>query len=285
MSANTNGITLGMPAFLTTAAPSSSMASYWQNLDQLNNTTTTMVQSNSFYVFPISIPYAVSFSYVRFLASINFTSTSIATSAVNNVTGASTAFSETVQWNALFYTAGAGANSRSLQELCSSSAGLTWAASVSQASTSNATNQSFTQRITFPNEGAITANTSTQYSVSATNGPISTTQWSNLSAQRFLDIPFATSLSAGAYWVAFNRISGTVGGKNMDCNATIYGVSNTNMTWANMNSASNVSNPGPFIGLGLWTQVNAATSASIGLANISEQSSYMMPFVQLIRQA
>lgn len=259
--------------------------SYWANLDQFNNATTTMVQSNSFYVFPVTIPQNVAAGYLRLLGSFNFTSTTIATSAVNNATGASTAFSETVAWNAVFYSVGAGANSRSLQYIASSSAGLTWAASVSQASTSNASRQSFTQAITFPNEGGNNASVTTQYSVSATNGPISTTQWSNLSAQRYLDIPFASTFTAGNYWLAINRFSGTVGGKNMDCNASIYGVSNTNLTFANLNSATNVSNAFPFMGCGLWTQAAAGTSASIPFANISATTSYMIPFVQLIKQA
>jgi hypothetical protein len=282
---NTSGLSLAVPAFLTTAAQSSALMSYWANLPALEATTTTMCQSNSFYVFPITLDNNMSISYARLLASFNFTSTSIATSAVNNATGASTAFSETIAFNILLYTAGTGGSSRSLQEVYSTSAGMTWAVSVSQASTSNATNQSISQIITYPSLGFTTATASTQYSVSTTLGPISTTQWSNLSAQRFLDIPFATSLSAGNYWMALNRFSGTVGGKNLDVNATSYGLSQQNLSFADMNVATNLTNCAPQYGLGLWTQANAATSASIGLANVSATTSYMVPMVQFIRQA
>jgi len=281
---NTSGLSLAVPAFLTTAAQSSALMSYWANLPALEATTTTMCQSNSFYVFPITLDNNMSISYARLLASFNFTSTSIATSAVNNATGASTAFSETVAFNILLYTAGTGGSSRSLQEVYSTSAGMTWAVSVSQASTSNATNQSISQIITYPSLGFTTATASTQYSVSTTLGPISTTQWSNLSAQRFLDIPFATSLSAGNYWMALNRFSGTVGGKNLDVNATSYGLSQQNLSFADMNVATNLTNCAPVFGLGLWTQANAATSASIGMANVSATTSYMIPMVQFIRQ-
>lgn len=320
---NTSGMTLGVPSFLTTAALSqdsskyagtnfatttgggvtiggtmntsgltlavpsiqNNVASLWANFPALLVTGTTMAQSNSWYVFPITLAHHISASYIRLLASFNFTSTTIATSAVNNVTGASTAFSETVAFNAVIYRLGIGGNSRSLQEQFSASAGLTWAVSVSQASTSNASQQSITQRLTFPNEGFTTATTSTQYSVSATNGPISTTQWSNFTAQRFLDIPFATSMTMGNYWVAINRFSGTAGGFAIDCNATLFGNTQQNLTFANLNSATNLSNAAPQPGVGVWTTNVAATSSSIALASISVTTSYVIPMMQMINQA
>jgi hypothetical protein len=222
---------------------------------------------------------------MRFLGSMAFVSTTIATSAVNNATGASTAFSETVQWNAVIYSAGTGASSRSLQYVTSASAGLTWAASVSQASTSNATNQSLTQKLTYPAEGFNTANISTQYSVSATNGPISTTQWTAFTAQGFLDIPFAASLSAGNYWMAINRFSGTVGGKNLDYNATIYGNSQQNVSFRVLGAQTDRSNCPPQMGLGVWTTNAANTTSSIAFASISATTSHMIPLVQFIYQA
>lgn len=287
---NSNGVSFGLSTSnngqqTVTASVNNSTISYWANIDEFQGTQTTMAQSNSFYVFPITIPRPVSASYLRLLGSINFTSTTIATSAVNNATGASTAFSETVQFNAVLYSVGAGASSRSLQYVYSNSAGITWAASVSQASTSNASNQSITQGITYPNEGANTANLTTQYSVSTSNGPISTTQFSNLSAQRFVDIPFATLITPGNYWLALNRISGTVGGKNMDVNATVYGNSQQNLTFGNIGVATNLSNAAPQIGIGLWTTNAAQTTSSIAFASVSATTSYMIPFVQLIRQA
>lgn len=277
ISLSTNGSTISISNL--------QMASYWANLPTLINSTTTMCQSNSFYVLPLVLPFNISVSYLRFLASMAFTSTSIGTSAVNNVTGASTAFSETVQWNAVLYTALTGASSRSLGYYYSNSAGATWAASVSQASTSNASNQSISQSYIYPSEGANTATFSTQYSVSTSNGPISTTHFTAFTAQRFLDIPFATSLSAGNYWLAFNRISGTVGGKNIDNNATIYGNSQQNLSFGNFGAATNVSNCPPQLGLGLWTTNAANTTSSIAFASISATSSYGLPLVQLIRQA
>jgi hypothetical protein len=277
---NTSGVSVNVPS-----APGVSTASNWANFPMLIHTTTTMCQSNTSYVVPLHIPYCLSASYIRLLGSFNFTSTSIATSAVNNATGASTAFSKTVAWNAVLYSAGQGANSKVLQYVASGSAGLTWAVSVSQQSTSNASRCSITQIITYPSEGFITANVSTQYSVTATNSPISTTQWSNLTASRYLDIPFANSVAGVNYWLAINRVSGTAGGKNMDCNASIIGMSQTNLTFAHLNAASNLSNVGPQIGLGVITLAAAGTSSSLSMSNISATTSNQIPWVQFIRQA
>jgi hypothetical protein len=285
---NTSGVTIGYPNWLTTAAQSSNLLSYYANFSEIRILRSSMFQSNTFGIFPVTIPYGLSIGYLRMLASCIFTSTTIATSAVNNATGASTAFSETMQVNAVLYTMGAGANSRSLQYIYSSSAGLTWAVSVSQASTSDATNCSITQAITFPNEGFTTNSVTTQYSVSATNSPISTTQWSNLSASRYLDIPFATSLPAGNYWLALNRFSGTVGGKNLDVNfSTFCGTGMVNV-FGNMNSVTNSSNVYPFIGLGSWTTDVANTTSSIQLAAVSQVVGTNMAggaYLQFIRQA
>ena len=281
---NTSGLSLGVPAYLTTAASSSAMRSYWANLPGPDNTTTTMCQSNTWYVFPLSIDGNISASYLRLLASFNFTSTTIATSAVNNATGASTAFQESVGFYAVLYTVGTGASSQSLQSVSSTYAGLTWAVSVSQASTSNASRQSISQAITYPSLGFTTATISTQYSVSATNGPISTTQWTNLSGLRYLDIPWQSSISAGNYWLGLNRFSLTTGGKNMDVNATSYGVTQINLTWADLNAATNVSNCAPQPGLGIWTTTIAQTTPSIAFSNMSAIFSYMIPMVQFIRQ-
>jgi methionine-rich copper-binding protein CopC len=275
---------MGVPAFLTTAAVAPTPLSYFANFFNLPNYVISMNQSNSFYVAPITVPFNISISYLRFLGSASFTSTTIATSGVNNATGASTAFSETIAHNVVLYTVGTGASSRSLQEVYSTSAGLTWAVSVSQASTSNASNQSITQRMTYPIEGFTTSTFSTQYSVSTSNGPISTTQFSLFSNQKYLDIPFATSLSAGNYWLALNRITGTVGGKNMDYGISTVGTSQSLVTWGLLGLAANVSNP--FIyGLGVWTTNVAQTTASIAFNAITMTQSYFLPFVNFINQA
>lgn len=286
----TNGISMGIPAYITTSvAGAQATLSFWANLPFMYSTAnwtsfTNVSDSNSFYVFPLSIGYNVSASYLRMPATVAIVSTTIATSAVNNVTGASTAFSETVAFNAVLYTVGTGANSRSLQYVFSTSAGVTWAVSVSQASTSNASRQSITQAITFPNEGASTNNLTTQYSVSSTNGPISTTQWSNFTGQRFLDIPFDTYISQGIYWLAVNRMRGTVGSKNIDFHPMLHGQIQPNLIFGNMGFTTNFSNAGWQLLIGSWTTTIAKTTSSIAFSDVLEIGSFPLPLVQLIRQ-
>ena len=289
---NSNSISFGIGTGASAGVITASMAmapflSYFANMPYYPNVSlpTSTADSNTFQVFPITIPSNISIGYLRLAVIGIFTTTTIATSAVNNATGASTAFSQTMAMNAVLYTVGTGANSRSLQYVYSTSAGLTWAVSVSQASTSNASRQSFTQRFTFPAEGFTTATTSTQYSTTATNGPITSFGGWNLDGNRFLDIPFATSLSAGNYWMAVNRITGSVGGKNNDFNYKTYGVNQSNISLGVVGVATNVSNCAFQIGLGSWTTNAAQTTSSIAFASISASTSYWLPYVQFINQA
>ena len=71
----------------------------------------------------------------------------------------------------------------------------------------------------------------------------------------------------------------------MDMNATTYGESQQNLSFADMNVATNLSNCAPQYGLGLWTTNAAGTTASIAFASVSATTSYMIPFLQFIRQA
>lgn len=262
--------------------------SYFANFGmQTSLAAASQSRDNSFYIFPISVPNNVSVAYARFIASFDFISTTIATSAVNNVTGASTAFNQTQAVNFVMYSMGTGANSRSLQYVNSASAGFTWAVSVSQQSTTNATQQSITQAITFPNEGNNTGNVTTQYSVSTTNGPISTTQWSRLSSYRWLDIPLATLVSPGVYFVAVNRMSGSVGSKSIDYHLTMLGSPGLAPAIGNINSSVQFSNRQPPIGLGTWTTNVTQTTSSIALSDMGVYAGtqMVMPYLMFVRQA
>lgn len=291
---NTNGVSFGYDGTNITASVATTYQtlaqatlSHFANFFAFTNTSASAVQSNTFYVVPLSIFDYVSASYIRLHGSVSFVSTTIATSAVNNVTGASTTFNETLALNAVLYSQGKGASSRSLQYVASGSAGMTWAVTVSQQSTSNASRCSITQAITFPNEGFTTDNVTTQYSVSATNSPISTTQWSNLSSWRYIDIPFDTLVSPGNYYMALNKMSGSAGSKSNDINISSVGYAVLLNSFGNMNSALNSSNWAMPQGIGSWTTNVAQTTSSIALVSISMQNAVnpFMPFVMLRREA
>lgn len=284
---NSNNVSFGLNGSTITAS-AEGHESYWCNIPLLQNSTSTMCQSNSFYVFPIFVPYYLSCSYIRLMGSIALTSTSIATTGVTNTNGTSSAFSKTVQVNAVIYSQNVGASSKSLIYVASGSAGFTWAASVTQASTSNATqtniSQTISQAITYPGEGLNTANSGTQYNVTTSNSPISST-WGSFTGLKYLDIPFENSLAPGNYWVALNRFSGTVGGKNLDMNFTTYGMSQSNLSFGAIGAGTNISMVNPFMGVGVWTTNVANTSSSMAFTRISNTTSCMIPIIQFIRQA
>ncbi len=282
---NTSGLSMGVPAYLTTAEQSRQPLSYWANFAAYVGGQTTGAISNTFYVFPITIQEKLSIGYLRMLGLGAFTTTTLATSAVNNATGASTAFSLTCAMNAVLYTVGTGANSRSLQEVYSSSAGLSWGVTVSQASTSNASNQTVSEIMSFPREGTTTFVSSTTYNTTATTCPILTTDFGANQGNRFIDIPFSTSLSAGNYWMALNRISGTVGGKNIDWGWSTLAMTQFANSWGGQALGVNVSNEGPQFGIGNWTTNVAQTTSSIAFASITVTTSYYVPYVQFVNQS
>jgi hypothetical protein len=115
-------------------------------------------------------------------------------------------------------------------------------------------------------------------------------QISNFTALRFIDVPFATSLSAGAYWMLYGsstRLSttGTANMSTLRILASNIGVSQPNQIFNLMGRAANNSVQ-PQIGLGNYsTNSIGATVASVALANISSRASNPQLFFQMIRQA
>lgn len=108
---------------------------------------------------------------------------------------------------------------------------------------------------------------------------------------RWLDIPFAVSLSAGNYWLALGRSTNSatqagnvnLGGASMGM--SLIGISQNNLSFAFPGGATNSSIPlQP--GLGSWS-TNAAvmSSSSLQLASISAASSGPKPYFQMMRFA
>jgi hypothetical protein len=275
---NTLGLNLGIPAYIT--SPPATF-SYMDNIDQIANTATTVAQGSTAYVWPVNIDVPMSVSYARLLGSANFTGTNLPVS--NPAT--STAFNETVNWNLVLYSALSGANSLSLGSVTSAQAGLSWSVTVSVVTTGNTTNNNYTvtEALVYPVTGGTASVTTTYAAASVTIIPIST-GWASVTGNVFLDVPLACSLSAGDYWLAFNRQSGSVGGKSNDYNISIYGVSQAALSFAQMGAASAASWCGPQLGLGSVTVAATTTSASLAFANITANASYLMPFIAFYRR-
>lgn len=237
----------------------------------------SMGGGSSNIVFPFLMPQDGSFSYVRMPVSMSLATTTFTTGAAGY--GSSVAQSNTVWFN--IYTQGTGANSRSIQYLTQAS--TTWAMQISYSGT--ASTHSVSYNVTFPAEAGVSSSTqmTTSGATSSVNAvPAST---SNFQAMRYFDMPFATSLSAGNYFVAIQRSSTTAGGSNIGLGVSALMVTQHNSTIALPNNASNSSNHlVPYVGS--WsTNTLGATTSSIARANVSTSASHPIPIFQMIREA
>jgi hypothetical protein len=256
---------------------------------------------SSHYVFPFVVPQAVSASYIRMPISANIYSNEWVytwNSTIATGTTVSSSFTDWNTFNAVIFTQNIGASSRSLALIASGSAGWTLAFVAAAPNWGKAgRSYSISQSITFPSEGANTANTtysySTGYSANSSSGSVFnySTNFANFTGWRNMDIPFATSLSAGNYWMAINHKTSNSGDAfTSAANATMFiGMTNivlsqTNQAIGNFNAATN-SSLQLQIGLGSWSTNAIQTTASIALANISSVASQLRPYFQMVRQA
>lgn len=231
-----------------------------------------------------NLPHAGSFSFLRIPVLMTTNQTTIATTAATrNVSGAIYS-----TWNAVVYSLGTGASSRSLQSVASGSSPFTFMNSLSIAV--NGTQYSVTQGYSYQAEGGA-ANLTTQYSISNTNYSLTTNQIAtNFSTARFLDINFANSLSAGPYWLVFGYSSSSAtnsAGAWTDCNVRYsnhYGASGQTTNWGVMGS-TNYASGGANLGVGSFSTAGGGTTASIPISAISSSASHVVPMFQLLRSA
>lgn len=183
---------------LSIAAPGGGVAvtasAYGNNFGGISGSNGNFLQDRYSQCISFNLPYYLSASFLRLAATMADQSTTIATTGAS-MSASADAYST---WNAVVYSMGTGASSRSLMFVASGSCGWTQRNSISVAA--NGTQGSYTQAMTYQIEGN-SASISTQYSISDTNYPFSSTLFSGVSSARYLDIPFANSLSPGPYWL------------------------------------------------------------------------------------
>ena len=260
------------------SGPAAQYISYYQNVPAMNATiTTTGGGGSSQIVFPFFMPEEGSFSYLRMPVSMSLASTTFTTGAAGY--GSSVAQSNTIWMN--IYTRGTGASSRSAQWVTSGS--TTWAFQISYSGTSSTHSVSY--NVTFPGEGGVSSSTqmtTTQASASINEVPAGT---SNFQSFRFIDMPFAASLSEGNYVAAIQRSSTTAGGSNINLGIShlMYSQHNSSIAFPGVASNATVQLQ-PYNGV--WsTNSNGATTSSIALSLISTIASHPLPIFQLIREA
>lgn len=253
--------------------------------DLYQGTSSTTLGNRSMMIQPFVVGNAVSGSYLRHLVSLPaFGSSTQATTANATITN---------DWYATFYanifTAGTGANSKSLQVLYNVTAGMThrWMYTI------NAGSESVVWQITYPQAGANTNNDGLSYSQTSANINWSTTgNQSRYTGLRWLDLPFASSLSPGPYWIQFQRStnSATTGGNmanstGLTTNMTVYNITQASIAVGQFGGVIG-STDGLQLGLGAYsTNSSGGTTNSMSLGGISTIANQpVIPF-QIIRQA
>jgi hypothetical protein len=176
-----------------------------------------------------------------------------------------------------------GANAGTLSSVAKGSA--TWLFS-NQISITNSTQYSVSAGFSANALGGGTTRT-TQYSISNTNYSLSSGPFSEFSSNRFLDIPFDNSLSAGNYWMVFGYTSSSASGGARDIRnqnvaySAHYGGSQINLAFGVMGS-TNVASGGA-LGAGSFSTAGGGTTNSFNVSAISSSASNVRPYFQLIR--
>ena len=281
----TNGISVSTAGSTISVLPQ--WISFYENMEGMaGSATQTFNAASVSYAVAFNMPQPVSASFLRIPALLTTNSTTIATMASATASASGEIYST---WNAVIYSLGVGGNSKSLQSVVSGSAGFTFRNSIS---ITNSTQYSITQGFSAQALGAGTTRT-TQYSISNTNYSFTTdqiaTEWSS---NRMIDIPFANSLTPGAYWGIFglSTSSASAGAAGLaaltNCNVRYsnhYGISQMDLTFGIMGSTNRTS--GGLLGAGSFSTAGGGTTNSIPVSAISSNASNARMYFQLHRSA
>lgn len=285
---DSNGISFGLNGSTITARVG--YLSSYENIPVFapNASTTTQTFNGASISVGVAfqMPLPISASFLRFVGLMTTNSTTIATMASATASAQGSIVSTL---NAVIYSLGTGASSKSLISVASGSAGFTFQNSIS---ITNSTQYSITQGFSAQAEGNGTTRT-TQYSISNTNYSFTTNQiGTEFSSVRFLDVPFANSLSAGAYWlvVGLSTNSGSAGAAGLaaltNCNVRYgahYVISQFNLSVGVMGSTNLTS--GGLFGAGSFSTAGGGTTSAFPISAISSSASHQrLPF-QLLRSA
>lgn len=281
----TNGISISTAGSTISVQPQ--WISSYENMEGMaGSSALTWGGTSISHAVAFMLPWPISGSFVRLPALMTTNSTTIATMA-SATASAQGGLHSTL--NFVVYSLGVGANSNSLQSVASGSAGYTFSQKLS---VTNSTQGSYSLGFTAQANGASTTRT-TQYSVSNTNYSFTTdqiaTEWSS---NRFLDIPFASSLSPGAYWAVIGMSSSTssAGAAGLaaltNCNVRYsnhYGISQGDFSFGVMGSTNRTS--GGFMGAGSFSTAGGGTTNSLDMSNISSIASLARMYFQILRSA
>jgi hypothetical protein len=293
-----NSFSVSVGAYITTAALSNvtqsfGTASYYCNIDNYNGMVTgasavTQTSGSSIFVQPFMLPQAISLSYVRFLASFNDTAVGTAGTTQDNTTYSAANYTT---YALVVYSQGAGASSRSIQSIGSTSVGMTGVTIYSGGTAGS--RYSITVQKTYPDAGATTNVYTSSYAVSSASIVISSGSNTLFTGPRYLDLAWATSFSAGNYWIGLGASrSSASNSANISFAGTailpisIAGISQSNVSFGRLGNATSASDHQLQIGLGVWTtNASGFSTASIGIGEVSQVASNPQVPFQMVRQA
>lgn len=252
---------------------------------------TTTISGATSHAFPFNLPEPGSFSFVRIPVSMTSgASTSLGTTTT---TSQNISVQMTSTWNAAVYSIATGANSRSLQLVASGS--CSWVArnsiSISSGAAGSGTVYTVTQGLTYSVEGNSTS-TSSGLTSSQTRYDFNNALFTDFTGGRFVDIPFANSLSAGAYWLVFgNSTSSSANSTAIStCSAMFprysnhYQLTQIDSAFGIMGSTNRSS--GVMIGAGAsFSTAGGGTTTSFPVSALSSIASQPVFPMQMIRSA
>ena len=203
--ANSNGVTFGVNGQSLTASVGNFTQSYYEPFPLIAATTILALGSTStFYVEPFVLNQAASMAYVQFPVSMTISTLNF---NPNTTTTYSSSANQGDTISLMIYQTSS--NGSIFSSYASTTA--TWGYQISMSGTGSSETVSY--NLTYLAYGAgTTASTQLTSSALSTSVTVVPTGTSLFTGLRYLDIPFATSLSAGDYWIGFQREQTTVGG-------------------------------------------------------------------------
>lgn len=271
---NSTGISVSV------AAPPT-LASWFDNLGYIQGSTTMSVQGSTSHIAPFMLPFDISISYLRFMVSASFPGT--ATIATTNAATGSCSIASTIF--AVVYVQNTGASSQSLVSKASGSVGFTQRWSLSANATAGS-QWSLSKTLSFQNTTGATSFTTSSVA-STSNISLASNDLTVMTGMKALEIPFATSLAAGNYWMMLGMSSSSATGGSgnltqLNMSISNIGVSQSNFAlghWGNNTNASVNIMPG----LGSFTTNAIGTTAALGYSNISSSAANNIPWWQFHR--
>ncbi len=279
---NSNGVSFGLSGATITAITSESLLDYYANMDPLFvSAVNSFVQSTS-YIQPIYFAGPISFDFIRMIRSGD--------RLVAQTTGQTTSNTQfscgyTRSHNFAFYSRGSGVNSQSLQFYASTQLVENYSNNVSAAAT-NTSQYSYSNRYTFPCSTGLSGFT-LDYSSSSAALNFNSVLITVFTALKEMDFPFATTLSAGNWWLMYGQSSTSssqytsLGFRNI-ITFNVVGASINNYSIGVLGSATQPQ-LSPMRGFGSFTTVGGATTNSLAFSHITNSNSGVVPYFQFMQ--